>query len=112
MAGQSLDDLAREWSVAVDDHGFVERQQSDIDAVIRSRAFKMPKPDEAAVYDGLLSGGRYVIVELSEIRSDDADVDQKALDGLLEAQSNAEYQSVVKMLSERADVVRTPLEEL
>lgn len=112
VAGQSLDDLAREWSVAVDDHGFVERQQSDIDAVIRSRAFKMPKPDEAAVYDDLLSGGRYVIVELSEIRSDDADVDQKALDGLLEAQSNAEYQSVVKMLSERADVVRTPLEEL
>jgi len=112
-AGKSLDDLAREWSVAVEDHGFVERQESDIDAVIRSRAFKMAKPDKAAVYDGLLlSGGRYVIVELSAIMSDDADVDQKALDGLAEAQSNAEYQSAVKMISGRADVVRTPLEEL
>jgi peptidyl-prolyl cis-trans isomerase D len=112
-AGKVLDDLAQEWSVTVNDHGFIERQQSEIDAAIRGRAFKMPKPETSAVYDGLsLSNGDYVIVELSAVLSNDADVDQKALEGLADTQSNAEYQSAMKMLSGRADVVRTPLEEL
>ncbi len=112
-AGQALDDLAQEWSVRVGDHGFIERQQSDIDAAIRNRAFKMPKPESGAVHAGLsLANGDYVIVELSAVLSNDADVDQKALDGLAQAQSSAEYQSAMKMLSSRADVVRAPLEEL
>ena len=112
-AGKTLDDVAQEWSVTVHDHGFIERQQSDIDAAIRGRTFKMPKPETSAVFDGLsLSNGDYVIVELSAVLSNDAEVDQKTLDGLADAQSNAEYQSAMKMLSGRAEVVRTPLEEL
>lgn len=112
-SGQSLDDLASQWSVTVRDHGFVKRQQADIDAVILNRAFKMSKPETGAVYDGLsLSNGDYVIVELSALLSNDADVDQKVLDGLAEAQANADYLSVMKMLSGRAEVVKTPLEEL
>lgn len=112
-AGKTLDDLAQEWSVSVNDRGFIERQQSDVGAAIRSRSFKMPKPETSAVYDGLsLSNGDYVIIELSAVLSNDDDVDQKTLDGLADAQSNTEYQAAMKMLSGRADVVRTPLEEL
>jgi len=112
-AGKTLNDLAQEWSVTVDDRGFIERQQSDVDAATRRRAFKMPKPQTSAVYDGLsLPNGDYVIVELLAVLSNDADVDQKTLDGLADAQSNAEYQAAMKMLSGRADVVRTSLEEL
>ncbi len=112
-SGQSLDDVAQQWSVTVHDHGFVKRQQVDIDAAIRNRTFKMPKPEAGAVYDGLsLSNGDYVIVELSALLSNDADVDQKALDGLAEAQMSTDYLSAMKMLSGRAEIVKTPLEEL
>jgi hypothetical protein len=44
--------------------------------------------------------------------SNDSDVDQEALDRLAEALSASEYQSATKMLSSRAEVVRTPLEDL
>jgi len=112
-AGKSLDSLAQEWSQSVEDAGFITRQQSEIDSAIRSRAFKMPKPEQGVVYDGLsISGGDYVIVELSAIVSNDANTDQKALEGLVEAFSGADYQAATKMLSRLADVVRTPLEEL
>ena len=112
-AGETLDDLAQDWSVTVADQGFIERQQSNIDAAIRNRVFKMPKPEDGVVYEGLsLANGGYVIVELSAVLSNDADVGQKALDDLAEARSNAEYLSAMKMLSGRADVVRMPLEEL
>ncbi|MDH3763071.1 MAG: SurA N-terminal domain-containing protein [Gammaproteobacteria bacterium] len=111
--GQTLEDLAQQWSVTVNDHGFVNRQQTGVDTAISNRAFKMPKPEAGAVYDGLsLSNGDYVIVELSAVLSNDTEVDQKSLDGLTEAQMSADYLSAMKMLSGRAEVVKTPLEEL
>ncbi len=113
QTGQTLEDLAQQWSVEVSDHGFVERQQSDIDAAIRSQAFKMPQPAQGAVFEGLtLGNGDYSIVELSAVLSNDAGLDQKALDSLATAQGGAEYRSAMKLLSSRADIVRTPLEEL
>lgn len=112
-AGKSLDDLAQEWSSSIDDLGFVQRQQAEIDTAIRDLAFKLPKPEQGAVYDGLsLATGEYVIVELSAVMSNDSDVDQEALDRLAEALSASEYQSATQMLSGRAEVVRTPLEDL
>jgi peptidyl-prolyl cis-trans isomerase D len=112
-AGKSLDDLAQEWSSSIDDLGFVQRQQAEIDTAIRDLAFKLPRPEQGAVYEGLsLATGEYVIVELSAVMSNDSDVDQEALDRLAEALSASEYQSATKMLSSRAEVVRTPLEDL
>jgi len=112
-SGKNLDDLAQEWSSEIKDYGFVERRQSEIDAAVRGRAFMMPKPEPGLVFDGLsLAGGKYVIVELSAILSNDKNTDQKALDELVEAQAGAEYQSALKLLTKRADVVRTPLEDL
>ena len=112
-SGKTLDDLAQEWSSSIDDHGFVQRQQTEIDTGIRDLAFKLPKPEQGAVYEGLsLATGEYVIVELSAVVSNDGDADERALESLAEALGASEYQSAAKMLSSRADVVRTPLEEL
>ncbi|MDH3536121.1 MAG: SurA N-terminal domain-containing protein [Gammaproteobacteria bacterium] len=113
QAGKSLDELAQEWSTGITDHGFITRQQSEIDAIIRSRAFNMPKPERGIVYDGLsLSNGDYVIVELSAVLSSDAEADQESLVRLNEGIAGVEYQAAVKTITGRAEVVRTQLEEL
>jgi peptidyl-prolyl cis-trans isomerase D len=111
--GQTLEELAQQWSVTVNDRGFVNRQQTEVDPELSNRVFKMPKPEAGAVYDGFsLPNGDYVMVELSAVLSNDIEADQESLDRLAEAQMNADYLSAMKMLSGRAEVVKTPLEEL
>jgi peptidyl-prolyl cis-trans isomerase D len=111
--GESLDDLAQRWDAEIDDHGFVARDQADVDAAVRGRAFRMPRPDQGVVFDGLsVASGEYVIIELSAILSNDANLDQEALEGLTTAAAEAEYRATVNLLSSRAEVTRTPLEDL
>lgn len=112
-SGKILDDLSEEWSSSISDLGFIERNQAGIDAAVLGRAFSMPKPDQDVVFDGLSqANGDYVLLELSAVLSNDANVDREALDGLAAARGNAEYQSVLKVLAGRADVTRTPVEDL
>ncbi len=112
-SGKTFSDLAEEWSVPIKDFGFIKRDQNDIGASILNRAFSMPKPDQSAIFEGLpLASGEYTILELSAVLSNDADTDQKALEGLVQALGSSEYQSSLKLLGSRADVVRMPLEEL
>ena len=111
--GKTLDQLASETNLEIEDLGFIKRQQSEIDSAIRQRAFRMAKPEEGVVYDGLsLGNGDYLIVELSAVLSNDSDVDQKALEAFLEANSSSEYLAARKMLTTRAEVFRTPLEDI
>ena len=73
----------------------------------------MPRPDHGVVYEGLsLSNGDYSIVELSAVISNDINASKEALDSLRSAIAGADYQSVVKLLAGRAEVVKTPLEDL
>ncbi len=112
-AGKTLDDLAPEWSASISDYGFVERNQSGIDNAILRRSFSMSKPEQGPVFEGLsVANGDYTIIELSAVLSNDGNADRKALDELVKAQGTAEYQSALKLLTNRADVVRAPLEEL
>jgi peptidyl-prolyl cis-trans isomerase D len=112
-SGKTLDDLAQEWSSSISDLGFIQRNQPGINAAVLGRAFSMPKPDQGTVFDGLSqANGEYVVLELSAVLSNDANVDREALDSLAEAQGGAEYQSVLKLLTSRADVMRTPAEDL
>ncbi|MCP4981439.1 MAG: hypothetical protein GY935_13200 [Gammaproteobacteria bacterium] len=112
-SGKTFSDLAEGWSVPIKDYGFIKRDQNDIGASILNRAFSMPKPDQSAIFEGLpLASGEYTILELSAVLSNDADTDQKALEGLVQALGSSEYQSSLKLLGSRADVVRMPLEEL
>lgn len=111
--GKSLDSLAEEWSAEVLDHGFVSRQQSDVDGNLLARAFAMPHPQQGVVYQGSSQGnGRYQIIELSAVISNDAAVDQQALDQLKNNIAVAEYQSILRLLSSQAEVVKSPLEDL
>ncbi len=113
QAGKTLEDLAKEWSATIDDHGFIERNQSQIDPDILQTGFAMEKPGQGLVYDGrLLNGGEYVILELSAVISNDAELEPKTLQNLIQAQGGAEYLSALKYLGSRADIVRTPLEDL
>ena len=73
----------------------------------------MPKPEQGLVYDGIsVGGGEYAIIELSAVMSNNAELDQETADNLQQALGAAEYQSALKYLGSRADVVKTPLEEL
>ena len=73
----------------------------------------MPKPEQGLAYDGLsVSGGEYVIIELSAVMSSDAEPEQDSIDNLLQSKGGAEYQSALNYLGARAEVVRTPLEEI
>ncbi|MCP4768507.1 MAG: hypothetical protein GY875_19875 [Gammaproteobacteria bacterium] len=113
QAGKTLDELALEWSASLDDHGFVERNQSQIDPGILRTGFAMEKPGQGLVYDGLLlNDGEYVILELSAVISSDAELPPESLQNLIQAQGGAEYLSALKYLGSRADVVRAPLDEL
>jgi peptidyl-prolyl cis-trans isomerase D len=112
-AGKTLDDLALEWSVSISDYGFVERNQSGVDSAILGRLFSMSKPEQGPVFEGLsVANGDYAIIELSAVLSNDGNADRKALDELVKARGGAEYQSALKLLSNRADVVREPLQDL
>lgn len=111
--GEPLEELAQQWQAQIEEHGFVARDQADVDSAVRSLAFRMPKPGKGLVYDGLLlAGGEYVVVELSALLSNDGNVDQEALEGLTTTAGEAEYRATVNLLSSRADVTRTPLEDL
>jgi len=112
-AGKTLDDLALEWSAPVSDYGFVERNQSGIDNEILGRSFSMPKPEQGPAFEGFsIANGNYTIIELSAVLSNDGNADRKALDELVKARGGAEYQSALKLLSNRAEVVREPLQDL
>ena len=112
-AGKTLDDLAQEWSASISDYGFVERNQSGVDSAILGRSFSMSKPEQGPVFEGLpVANGNYAIIELLAVLSNDGNADSKALDELLKARGGSEYQSALKLLTNRADVVRAPLQDL
>ena len=112
-SGRTLDDVAQEWSTVVADHGFVARNQSEISPAILTRGFSMSKPEQGLIYDGLSPGsGEYVIIELSAVMSSDAEPEQDSIDNLLQSIGGAEYQSALNYLGARADVVRTPLDQI
>jgi peptidyl-prolyl cis-trans isomerase D len=110
-SGKRLEDVAEEWSTPVIDHGFVGREQADIGTEILRRGFSMAKPEQGPVFDGLSqNGGEYVIIELSAVLSNDDQ--QEGADNLRRTQAGVDYQSVLQYLGARADVVRTPLDEV
>jgi hypothetical protein len=112
-AGETLEDIAADWSVAITDHGFVKRNQEQLDASILQKSFTMAKPDQGLVYDGLATAnGEYALVELSAVVSNDAELDPGTVEGLQRSIGGAEYQAALGYLGSRAEVVKTPLDEI
>lgn len=112
-AGQSLEDLAAQWPSSIQDRGFVEREQTEVDPSLINKAFSMPKPEQGPVYAGLsLANGDYTIIELSAVVSNDTEIDADASEQLANAAAEVEYQAMIKLLTSRSEVVRTPPGEL
>ncbi len=112
-SGQTLDDIAIEWQLEIVDPGPINRSSTEIDADLLKTIFSMNKPEGVAVYQGYPhSNGDYSLLELSAVESVDSESASEQSKSLTTATANQEYQSVIKLLANQADVVRTPLGEL
>jgi peptidyl-prolyl cis-trans isomerase D len=110
-SGQSLGDISGDWGASIVDSGFVARDTNLLDNELVRLAFSMDKPDSVQHYEGFShSDGRYSIIELSAVMSNDSDQDADQVKALTASQAAAEYQAVLKLLAIRAEVVRRPLE--
>jgi peptidyl-prolyl cis-trans isomerase D len=111
--GRALDDVASEWNKEIVDSGFIGRDDTTVDAGLLRLAFQMDKPETGVTYDGFTHpNGDYSLIELSAVVSNDADLDGKGAETLTTASARADYQSILKVLANQAEVVRTPLSEL
>lgn len=111
-SGQSLDDVAVDWGASIVDSGFVPRDSRDLDKELLKLAFSMDKPDSFQRFDGFsYPDGRYSIVELSAILSNGSDQDATKVKALTASQSAAEFQSILKLLASRSEVVRATVQD-
>jgi len=111
--GQSLDDIAEYWSASIIDSGFVSRDSRELDNELVRLAFSMDKPDSFQRFDGFSHpDGRYSIVELSAILSTVSDQDAAKVKALTVSQSAAEFLSILKLLVNRSEVVKTSVQDL
>ncbi|MCP4236640.1 MAG: hypothetical protein GY770_24165, partial [Aestuariibacter sp.] len=112
-SGRTLDDIASEWQLEIIDPGTINRSSTDVDASLLKTVFSMNKPDGVAVYQGYPhSNGDYSLIELSAVESVDNESSSEQAKSLAAAAANQEYQSVIKLLANQAEVIRTPLGEL
>ena len=67
-SGESLDQMASKWDLAIVDRGFVERSNAEIDRELLQMVFAMDKPAAGMIFEGLpRSDGSYSLVELSGV---------------------------------------------
>ena len=111
----TLDDKASAVSITVVDAGFIKRADGALDQAVLSAAFTLPKPELGKmVYAGVTEvDGDYTVIEFSDIKSE---VSESKPDDVKKqfAESDAayEYQAVLKTLTSKADVMRTPVADL
>ena len=112
-AGQSFDQIALDWNVGIIETESIKRDSSEVDGDIARLAFTMSKPQGSSVYEGFEHGnGDYSLVELVAVESSAAEASDERVKSLTTAVAGQEYQSVLKLLASRADVVRTPAGDL
>ena len=113
QAGQTLDSIAVDWEVNIVEPPEFKRNSSDVDNDIVKLAFTMAKPDNGSVFQGLTrANGDYSLVELLSVKNGDASANDGQAKSFVSAVAGQEYQSVLKLVSSRADVVTTPASEL
>ncbi len=113
-SGESMESVAGEWNVEVFEPDPIGRVSSEVEAEIVKLAFTMASPQSSEpVYQGISrSNGAYSIVELLSVDAKDTSINDQQIATYQSSMANQEYQSVVKVVGSRADVVRTPAEEL
>ncbi|MCP4492850.1 MAG: hypothetical protein GY820_36940 [Gammaproteobacteria bacterium] len=112
-AGRTLDGIASEWQLEINDPGGIDRNSTKIDASLLKTVFSMSKPEGATVYQGYPhANGDYSLIELTAVESVDSESLSEQTKSLTSATATQEYQAVIKLLAAQADVVRTPQSEL
>ncbi len=113
-SGQSMESVASGWNVEITNPGIIDRKSTIVDTDLVSLAFTMPRPDGASMFQGFEhANGDYSLVELTAVSTaEDGDSSEEQLKSLITATAGQEYQSVLKLLANQADVVRTPISEL
>ena len=114
ISGQSMEFVASDWSVEITNPGNIDRNSTIVDADLVKLAFTMPKPDGSSIYQGFQhANGDYSLVELTAVKTvEDSGSSDEQFQSLTTATAGQEYQSVLKLLANRAEVIRTPLSEL
>jgi len=112
-SGQSLEQIALQWNSKVVEAVSIKRDSTEVDGDIVRLAFTMKKPQSGSIYEGFeRSNGDYSLLELVAVEIDGTDVPDEQIKSLTTAVASQEYQSVLKLLASRADVVKTPASEL
>lgn len=112
-SGNNLDAIAADWGLEIIGRDFVSRDSPEFNPELLKRAFTMDKPEGGRVFDGLsLASGAYSLIELSAVLSNNSGTDDAAVKAFTTASANLEYQSVIKALTDAAEVVKTPIQEL
>ena len=113
-SGESMESVADEWDVDILEPEPLKRDSNLVNPEIVNLAFSMVAPQAGAVYEGLShSDGAYSLVELLSVDTNDTPpIDVEQLKSLQASVGSQEYQSVIKVIGNRADVVRTSAEEL
>ena len=114
---KTFDEVASENDLKINDVDFVNRQSVAVSSDVLNAAFTLPHPANGkAVYEGVSEvNGNFSIVELSEIKVDNAaDTAQSSqkIDSLVQSYSDANYRALLKNLTAKADITRTPVTEL
>lgn len=110
---KDLDEIATAWSAEIVDNGFIARDNAEVDTSLIRWVFRMKKPINGLVFDGLThANGDYSLIELSAVLSNDSNIDSQRLEAMNSASAAADYAMILKVLSSRAEVVRTPLSQL
>lgn len=112
-SGNNLDAIAGDWKVEIIDRDFVSRNSSEFRPELLKRAFTMVKPEGGLVFEGFAhNNGDYSLIELSAVLSNDSSFDEESSRRFSTASASLDYQSVLKALTNEAEVVKTPIEEL
>ncbi len=112
-SGQSLDSVASDWSIEIVGPLDLNRKSNDADTDIVKLAFTMARPDVGSVFQGFThANGDYSVVELLRVNIENTELSSEQVSSLNTAIAGQEYQSVLKVVSSRADVVRTPASDL
>ncbi len=112
-SGKSLASIASEWNVGIVEPAAFDRKSKDVDGDIVKLSFSMPKPETGSTFQGFThANGDYSVVELVSVNTSDNGFTDKQTSSLNTAIAGQEYQSILKVISNRADVVKTPASEL
>jgi peptidyl-prolyl cis-trans isomerase D len=111
-SGNTLDAIAADWGLEIIESDFVRRNSPEFNPELLKRAFTMKNPEGGLVFEGFPHGnGDYSLIELSAVLSSDSSPDEEAVKSFSIASANLEYQSVIKALTNEAEVVKSPIEQ-